>query len=107
MIACTAPSGTVTSGSPARFQSERLDAILDEMAPLPSSDERTYELSKEALMVMADEAAWLPMFGTSKLVPTNSTYWTNYPDSENPYNGPWWWWSCFKFIMVEFEPAAV
>ena len=77
------------------------------MAPLPSSDERTYELSKEALMVMADEAAWLPMFGTSKLVPTNSTYWTNYPDSENPYNGPWWWWSCFKFIMVEFEPAAV
>ena len=101
------PSGTVASGSPARFQSERLDAILDEMAPLPSSDERTYELSKEALMVMADEAAWLPMFGTSKLVPTNSTYWTNYPNSENPYNGPWWWWSCFKFIMVEFEPAAV
>ena len=54
-------------------------------------------------MVMADEVTWLPMFGTSKLVPTNSTYWTNYPDSENDYNGPWWWWSCFKFIITEFE----
>lgn len=99
------PSGEVTTGCHARFQSEKLDAVLDQMAPLASGDE-TYELSKEALMIMADEAAWLPMFGTSKLVPTNSTYWTNYPDSENPYNGPWWWWSCFKLIVNEFQPAA-
>lgn len=98
------PSGSVTSGSTARFRSEKLDVILDKMAPLVSGDE-TYELSKEALMVFVDEAAWLPMFGTSKLVPTNSTYWTNYPDSENPYNGPWWWWSCFKFIVNEFKPS--
>lgn len=98
------PSGSVTSGSPARFRSEKLDAILDEMAPLEPSDE-TYELSKEFLMVFADEVGWLPMFGTSKLIPTNSTYWTNYPDSENPYNGPWWWWSCFKFIVNEFQAA--
>ena len=99
------PIGENSVGSTTRFESERLDAILDEMAPLPSGEE-TYELSKEALMVMADEVAWLPMFGTSKLVPTNSTYWTNFPDSENPYNGPWWWWSCFKFIITELEPVA-
>ncbi|MGN0802845.1 MAG: ABC transporter substrate-binding protein [Candidatus Faecivicinus sp.] len=98
------PSGSVTSGNTARFRSEKLDAVLDEMASQAPSD-ATYELSKEALMIMADEAAWLPMFGTSKLVPTNSTYWTNYPDSENPYNGPWWWWSCFKFIVTEFKAA--
>lgn len=98
------PSGTVTNGKGARFRSEALDEILDTMAPLPSSEE-TYALSQDALMVMADEVAWLPMFGTSKLVPTNATYWTNYPDSANPYNGPWWWWSCFKFIVTEIEPA--
>ncbi len=96
------PSGAATSGSTSRFRSEKLDAILETMAPLASGEE-TYKLSKEALMVMADEAAWLPMFGTSKLVPTNATYWTNYPDSANPYNGPWWWWSCFKFIVNEFQ----
>ena len=99
------PSGATTNGNTARFKSEKLDAIIDTMAPMSSGDE-TYELSKDALMVMADEVAWLPMFGTSKLVPTNSTYWTNYPDSENPYNGPWWWWSCFKYIINEFQPAA-
>ncbi len=98
------PNGTVTNGTFTRFRSEKLDEILNTMAPMASGDE-TYELSKDALMVMADEVAWLPMFGTSKLVPTNSTYWTNYPDSSNPYNGPWWWWSCFKYIVTEIEPA--
>ena len=34
-----------------------------------------------------------------KFVPTNSTYWEGYPDADNPYNGPWWWWSCFKYML--------
>lgn len=96
------PQGETTSGYVPRYKSDEMDAVLDEMSVLPSGDE-TYELSKDALMVLVDDAAYLPMFGTTKLVPTNSTYWTNYPDSENAYNGPWWWWSCFKFIINEFE----
>jgi len=98
------PLGEVTTGLSFRYQSEKLDEILNKMDPIASGDE-TYQLSQDALMVLADEVAWLPMFGTSKLVPTCSTYWTNYPDSANAYNGPWWWWSCFKFIVNEFEPA--
>lgn len=97
-----APQGETTSGYSPRYKSDEMDAILDEMAVIASGDE-THELSKEALMVLVDDAAYLPMFGTTKLVPTNCTYWTNYPDSENAYNGPWWWWSCFKFIVNEFE----
>ncbi len=96
------PSGQASAGYCPRYKSDEMDAVLDKMAPLASGDE-TYELSKDALMVLVDDAAYLPMFGTTKLVPTNSTYWTNYPDSENPYNGPWWWWSCFKFIVNEFK----
>ena len=94
-----------SGGNEDRYKSEKLDAILDEMEPLTDQD-KLHELSEDALMTLADDVAWLPMFGTSKLVPTNSTYWTNYPDPENPYNGPWWWWSCFKFIENQFEPAA-
>lgn len=87
-----------------RWRSERYDTIMENLSRIPSGDE-SYELCKEAMMVMMDEVAWLPMFGTTKLVPTNSTYWTNYPDSQNAYNGPWWWWSCFKFIVNEFKKA--
>ena len=35
----------------------------------------------------------------TKFVPTNSTYWEGYPNADNPYNGPWWWWSCFKYML--------
>jgi peptide/nickel transport system substrate-binding protein len=41
-----------------------------------------------------------------KFVPTNSTHWENYPSAKNPYNGPWWWWSCFKYITTEISPVA-
>lgn len=40
-----------------------------------------------------------------KFVPTNSTYWTNYPTATNDYDGPWWWWSTFTYIMPHFVKA--
>ena len=40
-----------------------------------------------------------------KVLPSNSTVWEGYPSADNPYNGPWWWWSCFKYIAVELQPA--
>jgi peptide/nickel transport system substrate-binding protein len=47
---------------------------------------------------------WIPMFGTSKFVPVNETYFTNYPTADNYYEGPWWWWSNFKYIVAQIEP---
>ena len=41
-----------------------------------------------------------------KFVPTNSTNWEGYPCAEDPYNGPWWWWSCFKYIVPHITPVA-
>jgi len=41
---------------------------------------------------------WIPMFGTSKFVPVDTYYWTGYPTNENFYEGPWWWWSLFKYM---------
>jgi len=45
------------------------------------------------------------MFATSKFVPVNGTYWTNYPSADRYYEGPWWW-SNLKFIAAKLEPAA-
>ena len=41
--------------------------------------------------------------GTSKFVPVNETYFTNYPTADNYYEGPWWWWSNFKFIVSQIK----
>ena len=74
------PIGESSVGSTTRFESERLDAILDEMAPLPSGEE-TYELSKEALACShwRTKSAWLPMFVHLQAGPDQFHYWTNFP----------------------------
>ncbi|MDB5562614.1 MAG: extracellular solute-binding protein family 5, partial [Hyphomicrobiales bacterium] len=46
----------------------------------------------------------IEMFGTSMFVPVNEAYWKNYPSSTNYYEGPWWWWSNFKFMVAKIQP---
>ena len=41
----------------------------------------------------------------TKIVPMNTKYWTNFPSAENPYEGPWWWWSNFRFTVAQLTPA--
>jgi len=48
----------------------------------------------------------IDMVGTSKFVPVNETYWTNFATAENYYEGPWWWWTQFKMMMAEIEPVS-
>jgi peptide/nickel transport system substrate-binding protein len=39
-------------------------------------------------------------------VPVNTYYWDNYPTANNFYEGPWWWWSNFKFMVPEFKSTG-
>lgn len=100
----TVPTGQPAPGNQHRHQSDEIAAILDALEQVPADDPRNVELSKDLLMQMAQEMHWIPMFGTSKFVPVNETYWTNYPTADNYYEGPWWWWSNFKFIIANIEP---
>jgi peptide/nickel transport system substrate-binding protein len=99
------PTGQPAPGNPHRHTSDEMARILDELEQVTSDDPQNVELSKDLLMQMASEMHWIPMFGTSKFVPVNETYWTNYPTADNYYEGPWWWWSNFKFIVAHIEPV--
>ena len=39
-------------------------------------------------------------------IPTNSTYWTNFPKQENFYAVPYTWWSSFKKIAQNVQPTG-
>lgn len=98
------PTGELAPGNANRHSSDEIARILDELEKVTSDDPRNVELSKELLLQMAREMHWIPMFGTSKFVPVNEYYWTNYPTADNYYEGPWWWWSNFKYIVAHIEP---
>jgi peptide/nickel transport system substrate-binding protein len=98
------PTGENAPGNVNRHASDEIARILDALEVIPADDPNAIPLSKELLMTMAKEMHWIPMFGTSKFVPVNETYFSNYPTAENYYEGPWWWWSNFKYIVSQIQP---
>ena len=99
------PNGTPTSSNQARYANDRLSALIDDLRAIPSDDPEIVPLGTEILKEIATGLPVIEMFGTSKFVPVNETYWSNYPSADNAYEGPWWWWSNFKFIVARLQPA--
>ena len=101
------PLGERGSGQGSRWNNAEATAIIKEMAKLSPEDEKSYELAMDFMKIAIKELPFIGFHSGVKFVPTNSTLWTNYPSAENPYNGPWWWWSCFKYITTEITPVAM
>lgn len=99
------PMGEKGSGQGTRWKNDRAAEIIHELAKLSPDDPKAYELGQEFFKISIEELPFIGFHSGVKFVPTNSTYWNNFPNSENPYNGPWWWWSCFKYITTEISPV--
>ena len=100
------PLGERGSGQDMRWNNKEATDIIHKMANLSPDSEENYQLGMDFVKIAIEDCAMITFHSGVKFVPTNSTYWTNYPNSENPYNGPWWWWSCFKYILPEITPVA-
>ena len=99
------PIGERGSGQGTRWNNARATEIIKELAQISPEDPRSYELGTEFLKIAIEDMVFIGFHSGVKFVPTNSSLWTNYPSAANPYNGPWWWWSCFKYIVTEIEPV--
>ncbi len=99
------PLGERGSGQGSRWNNAEATRIIHEMAKVSPDSDESYELGLEFMKVAIADMPFIGFHSGVKFVPTNSTYWNNYPNAENPYNGPWWWWSCFKYITTEITPV--
>ena len=93
------PVGETGSGQGLRWNNEKVTEILHELANTDPESDRSYELHTEFLKECVTDMPEINFLSGTKFVPTNSTYWEGYPNADNPYNGPWWWWSCFKYML--------
>ena len=93
------PVGETGSGQGLRWKNEKATEIIHELANTSPDDEKSYELHQEFLKECVTDMPNINFLAGTKFVPTNSTYWEGYPNADNPYNGPWWWWSCFKYML--------
>ena len=99
------PVGETGSGQGLRWKNEKATEIIHELANTSPDDEKSYELHQEFLKECVTDMPNINFLSGTKFVPTNSTYWEGYPNAENPYSGPWWWWSCFKYMLPNITPT--
>lgn len=99
------PLGETGSGQGLRWDNEHASEIIQELANTDPESEKSYELHVEFLKECVKDMPFINLQSGTKFVPTNSTYWEGYPNAENPYNGPWWWWSCFKYMLPNITPT--
>lgn len=93
------------AGQGSRWNNTETTEIIHQLAKLSPEDEKSYELSIEFVKIAIEDMPFIGFHSGVKFVPTNSSIWENYPSAKNPYNGPWWWWSCFKYITTEVSPV--
>ena len=98
-------NGEATGNNRERYSTPEISALIDQATLLSPEDPQVIELWTEVLEDLVEGMPVIDMVGTSKFVPVNETYWTNFPSANNYYEGPWWWWTQFKGMMAEVQPV--
>lgn len=100
------PTGEQAPGNRYRWGGEvndKVTKLLNESMKLPSEDPKVVENVTEICKLFVEEQPFIPMFGTSKFVPVTTHYWEGFQTAENNFEGPWWWWSQFKYYTPRFK----
>ncbi len=90
-----------------RFKNEAFDAIVDEMAGTPPTDEeKIKDQFHRAVEILFDELPVVMMVQAPALVPFNTTYWVGWPSADNPWNMPVSWWATFNLVINGYPSPA-
>ena len=103
------PIGTRASSNNPRWNTEgakAYSAVVDQIGVLPLGDPSIPELVVEAYRYLYDEMPFIPLNQAEKLVPFDTTYWTNWPTAENNYNHPATWWQSTHQIILNLKKAG-
>jgi peptide/nickel transport system substrate-binding protein len=103
------PVGTIASGNTERWNTDGAKAyskIVDQIGSLPLGDPSIPGLVAQAYKYIADETPIIPLVQAEKIVPFDTTYWTNWPTSDNAYIVPTTWWQNTFFILFNLKKAT-
>lgn len=99
-------TGTQAPGNRNRWANDTVSALIDELSGMEGSDPAVIEKITEINKEFVKGLPFIPMFGTSKFVPVDTYYWEGYQTADQPFEGPWWWWSQFKFYTPHLKPTG-
>ena len=100
------PIGEVTALNHVRWTNPEVDEIIEELEGLHPDDPRAVELRKEYLMLQIEDMVSPTFIVNKKFNAQDHTVWTGFPNADNPFQAPVWWFSQFKFLLPFLELAG-
>ena len=101
----TAPTGQAAS-QPYRWSNKEYDTIVDQMGTVASDDPKLNDLFHQSAEIWLRELPDIPLVQFYHRNPVNTTYWTNWPDANNPYINSANWHRTFELVLLSLKPAA-
>jgi peptide/nickel transport system substrate-binding protein len=80
-------------------------AIVEQIAPLSLGDPAIPGLVAEAYAYLMEDMPFIPLVQSTKLLPFNTTYWTGWPTSDDPYIKPGFWSGSAHLIIHNLVPT--
>lgn len=94
------------SGNNMRITDEKVFSLIAEAAAMDMSQPEFLQAGQEIVKEMLSQMMYINMMNIPTTIPTNDTYWTNFPKADNAYAVPYTWWSSFKKILVTIKPTG-
>jgi peptide/nickel transport system substrate-binding protein len=100
------PVGQRASFNYWRWKNEEYSDLVDQIGVLPLGDPKIQELYVRAAEIYLSELPTIPITQAKKLIPFDTTYWTNWPTAENNYLHATTWWQSTAIILQNLKRAG-
>lgn len=100
------PIGQLANKDESRFNNQEYSDLVAQIGTLPLGDPKIDPLFIKAMDIYYSELPTIPITQARKLIPFNTTYWTNWPTAKNNYASAWTWWQSFYEILTAIKPAG-
>ncbi len=94
------------SGNIARITDPKMFEMVAKAKTLPQDSAEFKTIGTDGMKVIVENMYYINMMSISTTIPTNTTYWSNFPKQDNSYAVPYTWWRSFKKILVTIKPTA-
>lgn len=93
-------------GNNMRLTDEKIFKLIADAGSMDQSKPEFLQAGQEIVKEMISQMFYIDMMNIPTTIPTNETYWTNFPKADNAYAVPYTWWSSFKKILVTIKPTG-
>lgn len=99
-------SNSSSAMNPPDWTNASYDAVVAEMGQLPPASPEIPSLFRQALAIFLQQLPVIPLVQRPDPVVTNTTYWTGWPTSRNPYIQLYPWTAFMHQVILHLRPAS-